>query len=196
MAMSVLPNGPPLLVPQSTITPSQEQRQGACCLQDAMGPAQGYLNPYIYWGQSQQPRQSTQLQAETPFQSLFTMVENMEADVATKFQSQLRAQRRQSRRYGEYNVWPSLSATPHQIRPCRQVLQASHPGNDVPAFLRLAGTNPGPLTSQNYFYEVLSFTLLRNSRPGHGDTPESDTAVFHHTHFIAVPPSTYVQEFM
>ena len=71
MAMSVLPKGPPLLVPQSTITPSQEQRQGACCLQDAMGPAQGYLNPYIHWDQSQQLRQSTQLQAESPFSSVF-----------------------------------------------------------------------------------------------------------------------------
>ena len=132
MAMSVLPKGPPLLVPQSTITPSQEQRQGACCLQDAMGPAQGYLNPYIYWGQSQQPRQSTQLQAETPFSisfydgrkygrcglfsdrtNAFAMGMPAQLMLPQKFQSQLRVQRRQSRRYGEYNVWPVR----HPVRP-------------------------------------------------------------------------------
>ena len=218
MAMTMVPKGPPLQVAQSSIIPPQpqsEQRQWVCSPQDAVGPTQGYFDPYIHSDQSQQSRQSTQLQAENSFPisfyegrkygrcglfsdrtNAFAMGMPAQPMLPQQIQSQLRAQQRQSRRNGEYDVWPS--ATPRQTRPCRQVLQASRPRSDVPAFLRLAGTNPGPLMSQNYFYEVLSFTLLRSSRPGHGDirTPESDTTVFHHTHFIAVPRSTYVQEFM
>ena len=212
MAMTMVPKGPPLQVAQSSIFPPQphsEQRQWVCSPQDAVGPTQGYFDPYIHSDQSQQSRQSTQLQAENSFSislyegrkygrcglfsdrtNAFAMGMPTQPMFPQQLQSQLRAQRRQSRRHEGIMFGP---VRPRQTRPCRQVLQASRPRNYVLAFLGLAGTNLGPLMIQNYFYEVLSFTLLRNSRPGHGDI---DTAVFNHTHFIAVPRSTYVQEFM
>jgi hypothetical protein len=157
VAISTFPKGPSLQAAQITITPSRphpEQRQGAYYPQEAMEPAQGYLNPCIYWDQSQQLRHS---QAENllsahilcddskngrgglfSYQTTNAFAMGMPAQPMSpqQLQSQRRAQQYRRilrrvvvlRRHGQYNVW--LGHT----RPYR-CGDAGHPGDNVPIVL-------------------------------------------------------------
>jgi hypothetical protein len=186
---------PSLQAAPSSIIPWQsqpEQRQGVYFPQDAVRPTQGYFSNFFYDGREH--GRCGHFSDRTNASAMGIPAQPM---LSRQSQSQLRAQQRRLRRYGEYN-----GVTPRQTRPCRQVLQASRPRDDVPAFLRLAGTNPGPLISQNYIHEVLpsrpkavglrEVQYIRLLWPGHGDIHRCVP----HTHFIAVPRSTYVQESM
>ena len=89
MAMSVLPKGPPLLVPQSTIT-RKNNAKGHAVFKMLWDPRKVTLI-HTFIGDNRNSRDSRHnCKRKPPFQSLFTMVENMEG-VAFSVTGQMRS---------------------------------------------------------------------------------------------------------